>query len=156
MKRSQTELSLEIEDSTKFIHFFVGAPDSTGSIVPVEDVEARIYVKRLFGLLPVSEDFETTNEEGILTIQFPDDIPGDENGTLNIIAKVTDHDEFGNLIHSKEINWGVPLKVNDKVMSRELWSPSTSAGLTVNPFTLYQKSSGAAEGSSPATVAVSL
>ncbi|MFT7605534.1 MAG: hypothetical protein ACI8VT_003129 [Saprospiraceae bacterium] len=127
IRRSYTELTLEIEDSIKQVRFFVGAPDSTGTIVPMEEVEARIYVKRLFGLLPLTEGFETTNEEGILSLEFPDDIPGDENGNLAIVAQVEDHDEFGSLRSTKQIDWGVPLKEDEHELDRELWSARSNA-----------------------------
>ncbi|MGK0174468.1 MAG: hypothetical protein ACI9AT_000848 [Ulvibacter sp.] len=127
IRRSYTELTLETEDSVRQVRFFVGAPDSTGTIVPVEEVEAIIYVKRLFGLLPLTEGFEMTNEEGILSLEFPDDIPGDENGNLTIVAQVEDHDEFGTLRSAKQIAWGVPLEDDHTELDRELWSARSNA-----------------------------
>lgn len=132
VKSSFSSLSLDIEDSTKIVRFFVGTPDSLGiTYIPAEDVEATIYVKRLFGLLRISEEFETTDEEGFLTIEFPDDIPGDEVGNLTIIAKVDDHEVFGTLTNSQEIDWGVPLKSSAEIISGEWWSGRNNAPIAL-------------------------
>ncbi len=44
-----------------------------------------------------------TDEKGILTVEFPDNIPGDEIGNLTIVTQIEDHEEFGTLINSKEM-----------------------------------------------------
>lgn len=127
VKRSFFEMNLKVEDSVKKVQVFVGAPDSTGEIVPVEDIEVKVYVKRLFGELPITEGFETTNAEGIMETTFPDDIPGDETGNLMILAKVEEHDEYGTLIVAKKIAWGLPLTTDPDELKGELWSARNNA-----------------------------
>jgi hypothetical protein len=121
-------LSMELEeiDSVKMIKIFAGTPDSTGNLIPAEEVNTRVYVKRLFGLLPISDEFESTNEEGLLNIVFPPDIAGDEKGNITVVAQVSDHDEFGNLEFRKNASWGIPIKMDKSEQERDLWLSSSN------------------------------
>lgn len=131
VKRSFLDMKLEVEDSVKKVHVFLGAPDSTGEIKPVGDVEVKVYVKRLFGLLPITEGFETTNSDGMMILDFPDDIPGDEDGNLTILAKVQDHDDYGTLISARKISWGTTLIIDPDEMKGELWSAKYNSPISL-------------------------
>jgi hypothetical protein len=126
VKKGYMQMELEEIDSVKTIKIFVGAPDSVGNVNPVEEVNVRAYVKRLFGLLPISDELESTDEEGLLTIVFPSDIAGDENGNITIVTQVSDHDEFGNLEFRKNASWGVPFKLDKSKQDEELWLSSSN------------------------------
>ena len=132
VKRSVIHLELEEEDSSRWVKVFIGSPDpESGEILPVPDIEVKILVQRLFGLLPLMEDAEVTDEEGHVTMEFPGDIPGDNEGNLVIVAKVEDHEEFGNLEIREKIAWGVPVAKESDVISRELWSARSNAPLSL-------------------------
>ena len=126
VKKGFMVMDLEEIDSVKMIKIFVGAPDSVGNITPAEEVNARAYVKRLFGLLPISDEFESTDEEGLLNIEFPSNIIGDKNGDVTIVAQVSDHDEFGNLEFRKSAHWGIPIKMEKSELDEELWLSSSN------------------------------
>ena len=72
----------------------------------VKDVSVKLFVHRLFGLLPVGEAV-STDENGIAIFKFPSDIPAESNGKLSVIAKVEDDDNYGSLDAKGEINWGI-------------------------------------------------
>jgi hypothetical protein len=128
IRNAISKLTFEEKDSIKYIHYYVNVPkDSAHHYEPVSEVEARIYVKTLFGLLPISEEFAKTDEMGKLTIEFPFDIKGDENGEVMIVGKVNDHSDFGNLQYRDKINWALPLEDTDILSGRELWSVSANA-----------------------------
>ena len=124
--KSFIDVQTEEVDSVKVVRVFVGKPSESGEILPVEDINVRIYVQRLFGLLPVSEEFESTDEEGYLDFEFPMDIPGDEHGNLTIVSQVNDHDDFGNLEFRQEVAWGVPVSHDQNVEAKELWLSSSN------------------------------
>ena len=126
-KRAKTELTFRIEEGKRYVQYEVTAPDSSGEYRPVEDVEAQIYVKRMFGLLPVSESYESTDSEGRLTVEFPEDLPGDGEGYVTIIGKIEDHDDYGTLVNARKIAWGLPLQEEAKEVKRELWSARANA-----------------------------
>ncbi|MDX1685490.1 MAG: hypothetical protein R3275_09650 [Saprospiraceae bacterium] len=128
IRNAISKITFEEKDSLRYIKYFVGTPaDSAHHYVPAEGVEARIYVKRLFGLLPISEEFSKTDENGMLTIEFPGDIKGDENGEVIVVGKVNDHFEFGNLQYAATSNWAEPLAEEDLLKGRELWSAAANA-----------------------------
>ncbi len=94
------------DDSLNICKVFVSSNDSV-----VKEVEVKLYVKRLFSLLPVG-DATATDEDGMATFEFPKDIPADLNGKLLVIAKIEDDDNYANTEVSGEINWGTPRKAN--------------------------------------------
>jgi hypothetical protein len=122
LKRAVMEMNLEEEDSIRWIRILISSTDETGEMIPAAEVEVKIVVKRLFGLLPIGEGIESTDEEGNIDMEFPQNIPGDKDGNLTVIAKVEDHDEFGNLEIRKSVAWGVPVTPNDEEIIGELWS----------------------------------
>lgn len=140
VKKAQMTLTLKEEDSLRIAQVFVGSQDSAGNIVPVEGVAAKVSVQRLFGLMPVTQEVYTTDEEGYISMEFPAGIPGDENGTLTVFAQVSDHDEFGNLEVSDVVAWGVPTKADEAQQEYELWQSSSNSPrvllITVNILVL--------------------
>lgn len=86
---------------------------------PAPDVSVKVYVKRLFGLLPIGDDV-TTDENGAASVEFPRDLPGDEKNNLEVVAKIEDDDNFGTVESKSTINWGVPKKLVGDIHERSL------------------------------------
>ena len=124
---STFEMDFQIEDSVKQVLITLTGMDENGETVPVADAEVGIYIKRLFGLLPVTEDLETTDEDGSILIDFPSDFPGDSLGNLIIVAKINEHERYGFLEVRKKINWGIPVQIQAARKERELWSSRANA-----------------------------
>ncbi len=122
------EMTLTEEDSARQIVVSLKSPNDKGEPAPVKDAEIHFYVQRLFGLLPIS-DPEKTDEDGAATIEFPANIPGDTAGNLVIVARVEEHERFGNLEFRRKINWGVPTAIDPEACRRELWSSRANAPL---------------------------
>lgn len=135
IKRSFIELSFdeeeeeeEEEDAEKIVRFFIKAINEDTLDLPVEDVEVSIFVQRLFGKLPIAE-YEYTDDEGIVEVEFPNDIPGDVNGNLSVVAKVEFHPDYGTLTTISEVDWGIPTPVYVESGKRELWSAGSNSPL---------------------------
>lgn len=124
---SDFEMTLTEEDSLRQIHISLKGFDEKGNEIPAGEVEVTLYVQRLFGLLPLSDDPETTDEAGEVAADFPTDIPGDTAGNVIIVARVDDHERFGNLEFRRKINWGVPVVIDPAKKERELWSSRSNA-----------------------------
>lgn len=122
-------MTLDEEDSVRQVMVVLQAPDADGNMTPVAETEVYLYVQRLFGLLPLSADPETTDENGEVTVEFPADLPGDTEGNLIIVARVEDHELYGNLEFKRKINWGVPLVIDPDRDNRQLWSSRANAPL---------------------------
>jgi hypothetical protein len=100
-QETKMSLTFSVEDAVKKCNVLVKAHDTA-----VKEVEVKLYVKRLYSLLPIGKPV-ATDENGIATFEFPNDIPQDLDGKLMVIAKVEDPAAET----SKEVNWGVPRAV---------------------------------------------
>ncbi len=129
VSESDFVMTLEQGDSSRQVLIKLQAPDANGTMAPVAEVEVRLYVQRLFGLLALSVDPETTDENGEISVDFPAGIPGDSAGNLIIVAKVEEHEKFGNLEFQRKISWGTPLIIDPNKNRRELWSSRANAPL---------------------------
>jgi len=99
--------------------------DSLGA--PVPDLDVYFYVERTFKPLPIGDIFNTTDEEGKVTIEFPEDLPGDTLGNVKVITRIQESDEFKDTEVSKVIDWGVPLQIDDSASKRSLWAAGANA-----------------------------
>jgi hypothetical protein len=93
--------------------------------IPAPDIEMKIGIKRLGGILTGGEELTyTTDSSGSVIVQLNKDrSPGDEKGNLILAAKVEDNDELGNLYIETTANWGIPLIADKKFFEqRTLWS----------------------------------
>lgn len=93
--------------------------------VPAADVEMKVGVQRLGGILSAGEeDNYTTDSSGTVTVEFKrDKLPGDQKGNLLLVAKVEDNELFGSLLAEKKALWGAATKVDAGFFDqRTLWS----------------------------------
>jgi len=74
--------------------------------IEISEQEITISVPTLFGDMVLGKG---GLEEGTCQIGFPEDLPGDSLGNLEIIAMINDSEEFGNVEKREEIPWGVQI-----------------------------------------------
>ena len=119
---SKLELNVKEKDSLRNIIVNFTALDSMGNYIPKEDLNVKLYVKRMFGDLLVSDEYDATDKNGTLSFNFPGNIPGDEKGMLTVKAKIDDDENFGTVLVEKDMEWGTVLKFNNEANQRELWT----------------------------------
>ena len=75
---------------------------------PVEGVEVKFFAKRFFGILPLIPNGKSiaTNENGEAIVDFPQELPGDSNGTIVVIAKVEEDENYGDFETVDSVKWG--------------------------------------------------
>ena len=107
----------EIDDvRTGIVKAFV--LDSTNTKIPTDGIDLVISVGGMLSSLPIDEG---TIEEGQFEFVVPDNLPGNENGELEIYATIEDHDDFWNVEIFRTANWGAPVREsNDN--NYTLWS----------------------------------
>ncbi|HYV90764.1 MAG TPA: hypothetical protein VE978_03240 [Chitinophagales bacterium] len=120
------QLSFNDRDTVRQVTAKIVRMSADGKETPVKDVEIHFYIARMYSLLPVGGDVQTTDESGSVTIDFPKDLPGDSEGNLTVIAKVEDDDALGNLESEKILKWGVPV-ANKALTKRALWASGANA-----------------------------
>jgi len=112
------DLSIDAENSKATVAFF-GTQD--GEKVAIEDAEIYIGIKRYFGQLPIMDAGATTDENGVLSVEYPKDLKSGEEGTAHLIAYVLDKDKYGELTKSADVELTAthPSHFNE---TRALWA----------------------------------
>jgi hypothetical protein len=113
------EMALTEPDSIKTVsvNAFI---NENGKDKPVAGEIVKIYVPRMFSLLPLGE--VTLDETGAATLEFPSDLPGDSTGYITVIAKFEENEKFGNVEKVSKLKWGVPTKYSEPKYHRALWT----------------------------------
>lgn len=117
-KVATLQLSFIKTDSTKTCKATV-----LSDTLHVKGVEVHLYVKRWYSLLPVGK-VVTTDDRGEADIDFPNDLPGDNNGMLTVIAKIEKDAIYGNVETQSAIKWGVSPKAEPGHLSSRSLSAS--------------------------------
>ncbi|MDP4198613.1 MAG: hypothetical protein Q8922_00245 [Bacteroidota bacterium] len=136
----QAKLTLNVRDgdSTWIVTATLIALDSTGKMGPIGSTPVNILAKRLFGLMPVSDESPgTTDAAGNVDIAFPKDIPGNAQGVLTLIARVDDNDRTG-AIESRIVGpWGRPVAQVADPFPRALWEPRAPIAMIITFCILF-------------------
>lgn len=124
MKDARIALTFEEgEDSGKRIT--ANVTDAEGN--PVEELDLFFFVKRTFSLLPIGDAFNTTDEEGKVSVVFPEDLPGDKEGNVTIVVKIMESDLYNDLTVEEVKNWGMIPEYDYSEEERSLWATSANA-----------------------------
>ncbi len=99
-KEATMTITFDKVDSNDVCKVYISSEDK-----PVAEVSVKLYVQRLFGLLPIGSE-TATDEEGYATFEFPKDIPLNPEGKLKVIAKVEDDENYGSFEADTETNIG--------------------------------------------------
>jgi hypothetical protein len=119
VKRARLEITPVKEDSLLTVKVKL-VDVGTGTETPVAKTTLGIFVKRSFYPLKLGEG--TTDENGDATIEIPNNLPGNANGDITLIAKLDENDIYGNLEASTTKEWGIPVSDQLQEAPRALWS----------------------------------
>lgn len=121
-------VSFSEDNDTKIIT--TKAADQSG--MPIEDLELYYFVKRTFSLLPIGDPFNSTDENGIIEVKFPNDLPGDTEGNVIIVVKILESDLYNDQTLEVSKNWGIPTVIEDpKAEKRSLWAAAANAPISL-------------------------
>lgn len=123
------ELKAETIDSVNTVVVNVTSWNEKGELVPFAEGEVKIYVPRMFSLLPIGDI--TTDEEGYGELKFPNDLPSSTSGELTLVARIEEHESFGNAEASLVSSWGVKVDAQASRLPRALWSPDAPLWMVV-------------------------
>ena len=98
---------------------------------PIEELDLYFYVKRTFSNLPFGNVFNTTDENGMVTVDFPKDLPGDDQGNVTIIVEIMDSDLYNDQTIETVKNWGTPTALNPVKEKRSLWAAGANAPISL-------------------------
>jgi hypothetical protein len=106
MKPIRLEMLFSQKETNKMIDLKGYELAADNKWVPLESLDIQFYVPRTFSLLKVGQG---ALSDGLVSLEFPTSIPGNQLGYLTIVAKVEDNEIYGNVEISGTINWGKPL-----------------------------------------------
>lgn len=122
--KAKIKLDTIQEDGIKKLLVQVLSLEDT-SWIPAVDVEIKIGVQRLASVLPINKEATITTDStgrGVADFEL-DSIPGDQTGMIHLVAKIEDHELFGNLETSLQVPWGIPSHfINTHFEARSLWA----------------------------------
>jgi hypothetical protein len=122
VKEANIILTTTTADSIKSINAEVTQVDAYGSSTPLKDVDVTFYVKRMFGLMKLSDDATvTTDENGMANINFPANIKGDAEGTVTILARIENDENYGTVETKALEKWGVSVVPENNLFPRTIW-----------------------------------
>jgi hypothetical protein len=119
IKDVSLDMKLYLADSIKTITVNAFVKENSKD-TPVSGEIVKVYVPRMFSLLPIGEI--TLDEKGTGTLEFPSDLPGDKDGNLTIISKFEENEKFGNVEKQSQIKWGTPTVFAESPAHRALWT----------------------------------
>ena len=122
-------LKSEVIDSVNTVFVTLSKWDETGELIPISDEDIKLFVPRMYSLLPIAEAY--TSETGEDEVEFPNDIPGGPAGELLIIGKLDEHEEHGTIEAQSETNWGLPVSLDVNRLPRALWSPNAPLWMVI-------------------------
>ncbi|MFY0653160.1 MAG: hypothetical protein JXQ96_14055 [Cyclobacteriaceae bacterium] len=126
------DISFEVVDSVKEVTVSTYQIDSTGNKIPIEAVDVNIGVERLYSALFLDE--VETEEDGVGIFEFPNDIPGDSIGNLNVLARIDDHDDFGTVTQVSNVKWGTKVDYSIKSNGRSLFGDEAPLWMIISVF----------------------
>jgi len=102
-----------------------------GSWVPIPEVDVKLAVRRYGGNVNIGDDDTyATDSTGKATGEFLlSSLPGNKQGTLELVALVDDNDEVGTLESSMMVPWGTIYEYKSDFGKRSLWSTPRRAPL---------------------------
>jgi len=128
MQDAIVSVSFSEENDSKMI--IASAVNQEG--LPIEDLELYFYVERTFSLLPIGDDFNATDENGVIEVEFPNDLPGDTEGNVVIVTKILESDMYNDLTLEMTKDWGLKTAIEDpKDEKRSLWAAAANAPMSL-------------------------
>jgi len=97
------QISLNEKDSTNTIVIKASSMGPNGEAIPLKETNFNLYVQGLFTKLKIGECFVDGGEG---TFEFPKNIPGDENGNLQIFVRLEENEVFGEVEKIEKAKWG--------------------------------------------------
>jgi mono/diheme cytochrome c family protein len=128
---TDVKLELKVNEEDKSMLANLSGVNSKGERVGLQGIEMSFLVKRSFGYLDVSGDDAYTNSIGDVQIQFPADLPGDREGQVNMIVKVTDDAFYGKLEEARVVTLGVPTDPVNPLDERAMWGTRANAPIWI-------------------------
>lgn len=123
-KSQLVKVKMIFDALTNKLNVNVSADNSADNVVLI-DAEVVLFVKRYFGRLQIDKTLRT-DSRGSVGFNFPDDLPGDKDGNLELIVKVNAVN-YGEVESVDTLKIGVPTNKPGLTEKRALWNVMAKA-----------------------------
>jgi hypothetical protein len=120
VKDAILKMSLDVIDSIKMVTVWGYRFDKKHDSIPLAGEAVSIYAERMFSNLKIGEG--SFDEQGMFSVEFPADLPGEADGTVHIIAKIEENEQYANIETVQSYAWGVPSMHGPTGSHRALWT----------------------------------
>lgn len=122
---SITDVSLKAEvKMIDSLYYVVARLSNPIDDTPLAEEPLRVRLHRLFRPLTIGDDTNFTDDDGTISVEIPNDLPG-MDGKLIFEVILDDSDTFGTAIDTVESELGVPFPDESTFDQRTMWSPPT-------------------------------
>ena len=128
---TDVKLELKVNDADKKMLTQLTGMTKKGKRVGLQGIEMSFLVKRNFGYLDVSGEDAYTDENGKVEVTFPADLPGDREGQVNLLVKVTDDAFYGKIEEARIASLGVPTNPKNPLDERAMWGTRANAPIWI-------------------------
>lgn len=125
------EVDFSEDGTTKLITASLQEVVDDTTYVPVEYANITFGVQRTFSTLPIGEDYNFTDENGLVSVEFPNDMPGDSAGFVTIIVRLQDDGNYPDMEIREDIQWGIPTHLEYKENARSLAAAGVNAPISL-------------------------
>lgn len=123
-KGKNIKISMDFDANRKIVVLKVRGLSADKQIIKIANVQVKLMVKRYFGNYQLGES--TTNENGFASISFPDDLPGDSVGNLQLIARINDAG-LGEIEKDTLLKIGISSIHENLLDKRAMWNINSKA-----------------------------
>ena len=123
-KSELVKIKTSYDNQKNKVNVLVTANEKTGVVV-LKGAQVSLFAKRYFGNLQIEKQI-VTDPNGIATFTFPTDLPGDKEGTVDLVVKVSD-DVYGEIESVSSFKIGVPTNLPGLTEKRAMWNVVTKA-----------------------------
>jgi len=120
VKDAVLKMSLDLIDSVKTVTLWAYVPGVNRDSLPLAGEAVNVYVSRMFSLLKIGEG--SFDDMGRFTCEFPADLPGEADGTVQVIARIEENEQYANIETVQSYPWGVPSMHGPTGSHRALWT----------------------------------
>jgi len=121
LKDAILKMSLDLIDSVKTVIVWAFLPGTgNNDSIPLAGESVSVYVDRMFSALKIGEG--SFDDLGRFTCEFPADLPGVADGTVQIIARIEENEQYANIETVQKYPWGVPSMHGPTGSHRALWT----------------------------------
>lgn len=120
VKDAVLNMSLDLIDSVKTVTVWAFLTGGDNDTVRLAGETVKVYVSRMFNPLMIGEG--TFDDMGRFTCEFPADLPGEADGTVQVIARIEENEQYANIETVQSYPWGVPSMHGPTGSHRALWT----------------------------------